>query len=297
MITSLGARARESWLGWALVLPSLLVFGVFFLVPVAHALWLSFHTWDMASDPSWVGLAHYGALWGDATFREVVVNTLIYSGATVALTMGVGLALAVSLNRRGVIYTVIQGCVFTSYIVSWVGVSLLWLWMLDKDYGVINGLLSNLGASKVDWLGDPDVALWTLVAVTVWKTVGYDMIIFLAGLQAIPGDLYEAAAIDGAGPWQRFWHITVPQLAPTTLFLLITSVIMTFQGFDVVRIMTQGGPVHATNIYVFYVYEQAFVAFRLGYASAAIVIFFVLLMAITLAQFWFFSAGRQGAGT
>lgn len=297
MIASLGARARESLLGWALVLPSLLVFGVFFLIPVGHALLLSFYTWDMASDPSWVGVEHYGALWGDATFREVLINTFIYSSATVALTMGVGLALAVSLNRRGAVYTFIQGCVFTSYIVSWVGVSLLWLWMLDKDYGVINGLLAHFGAPKVDWLGDPGVALWTLVAVTVWKTVGYDMIIFLAGLQAIPGDLYEAAAIDGAGPWQRFWHITVPQLAPTTLFLLITSVIMTFQGFDVVRIMTQGGPVHATNIYVFYVYEQAFVAFRLGYASAAIVIFFVLLMAITLAQFWFFSAGRQGADT
>ncbi len=289
-------KAREAALGYALVLPSMVIFAIFFIYPVLDALWLSFHRWDLATDPEFVGLEQYQTLFEDEVFADVLINTALYSGATVALTMGGGLLLAVMLNRRGAFSTFIQGSIFTSYIVSWVGVSLLWIWLLDAEYGLVNHMLGAVGISPVDWLGDPDVALWTLVGVTVWKMVGYDMVIFLAGLQSIPEDLYEAAAIDGAGPWQRFWHITLPQLAPTTLFLLITSMLMTFQGFDVVRIMTQGGPVHATSIYVFYVYEQAFVLFKVGYASAAVVIFFIILMIITAIQFRFFSAGRKGAG-
>ena len=288
-------RRREALTGWLLVMPSLVIFGVFFLYPVVHSAWMSFHRWDLITDPEFVGLTQYRDLFASEVFHEVLLNTAIFSGATVAATMIGGLALAVLLNRKGRVYEVLQGAIFTSYIVSWVGVSLLWIWLLDAEFGLVNHMLAPLGAGSVDWLGDPDVALWSLIGVTVWKTIGYDMVIFLAGLQSIPADHYEAAAIDGAGPWARFRHITLPQLAPTTLFLLITSVIMTFQGFDVVRIMTQGGPIHATTIYVYYVYEQAFVIFKVGYASAAIVVFFAILMAITVAQYRFFSAGRRGA--
>jgi len=136
----------------------------------------------------------------------------------------------------------------------------------------------------VNWLGDHRLALWSLVLVTVWKTVGYPMVIYLAGLQAIPGDLYEAAALDGADGWRRFRHITWPLLTPTTLFLMITLTITSFQGFDIVKIMTQGGPVTATMIYVYYIYEQAFQYFKLGRASAAVVLFFIVIVALTLAQ-------------
>jgi ABC-type sugar transport system permease subunit len=212
------------------------------------------------------------------------------------VTLGLGLALAILVNHRGRFYTVVQACIFTSYIVSWVGVSLLWVWLLDGQYGLVNYVLSPLGIEKVDWLGDPDVALWALVGVTVWKTLGYDMIIYLAGLQSIPDDLYEAAALDGAGPLRRFWYVTLPQLAPTTLFLLITSVIFTFQGFDVVRIMTQGGPVHATTIYVYWVWEQAFRYFYVGRASAAVTLFFLVILVITVLQFRMYKAGREGNG-
>ena len=140
----------------------------------------------------------------------------------------------------------------------------------------------------MNWLGDHRIALWSLVLVTVWKTVGYPLVIYLAGLQAIPGDLLEAAALDGAGSWQRFRHITRPLLAPTSLFLLITLTVASFQGFDIVRIMTQGGPVTATMIYVYYIYEQAFQYFKLGKASAAVVIFFALIVGLTFLQWLLF---------
>ncbi|MBH23616.1 MAG: ABC transporter permease [Myxococcales bacterium] len=288
------SRIRRHLVGYALVLPSMALFAVFFIYPVLHTLYLSFFTWNLIEDPVYDGLGRYSKLLDDEVFREVLLNTLIYSLATVTLTMLGGLALAVLLNRKGRIFAVLQGAIFTSYIVSWVGVSLLWVWMLDPQYGLVNLVLRWIGVGAVDWLGDPDIALWTLVGVTVWKTIGYDMIIYMAGLQSIPDDLYEAASIDGASAWQQFVYITLPQLGPTTLFLLVTSMIMTFQGFDVVKVMTQGGPVNSTSIYVYFVYEQAFELFNVGYASAAVMVFFALVLAVTLAQFWMFDRSAQG---
>ncbi|MEO1269998.1 MAG: sugar ABC transporter permease [Myxococcota bacterium] len=290
------SRIRRILVGYALVLPSMVLFALFFIYPVIHTFYLSFFRWNLIEEPIYDGLGRYSRLMADEDFRQVLVNTLIYSSATVVLTMVGGLVLAVLLNRKGRIYAVLQGAIFTSYIVSWVGVSLLWVWMLDPQYGLVNVALRRLGLGAVDWLGDPDIALWTLVGVTVWKTVGYDMIIYMAGLQSIPDDLYEAAAIDGATAWQQFVYITLPQLGPTTLFLLVTSMIMTFQGFDVVKVMTQGGPINATSIYVYFVYEQAFELFNVGYASAAVMVFFVLVLAVTLTQFWLFDRGARGGG-
>mgnify|MGYP003956320695 CR=1 FL=1 len=268
---------------------------MFFVVPVIHSMILGFYRWDIIGEPEYVGVDHYQSLLGDEVFTEVVINTAKYSVATVVLTLLLGLGLAILCNRKGRLYAGIQACIFTSYIVSWVGVSLLWVWLLDGQYGLVNYVLAPLGIEGVNWLGDPDLALWALVAVTVWKTLGYDMVIYLAGLQAIPDDLYEAAALDGAGPWKRFVHVTIPQLAPTTLFLLITSTIFTFQGFDVVRIMTQGGPGHSTSIYVFWVWEQAFRYFHVGRASAAVTLFFIAIMVITIVQFRMYRSGREGA--
>lgn len=285
----------QAWLGWGLAAPSLLVFAVFFLYPIGHAAVLSFTDWDLSGPMRFVGLQQYRALWSDEGFRAALWNSARYSVASVALTLLGGLGLAALLDRPGRFARWVQASVFTSYIVSWVGVSLLWLWILDEEYGLLNQALQALGGPKVGWLSDPDVALWSLVGVTVWKLVGYNMVLYLAAMQAIPRDLYEAAALDGAGPWRRFWSITLPQLAPTTLFVLVTSLIMTFQGFDVVRIMTQGGPVHATSISVHYIYEEAFIYVHLGKASAAIMVFFGLILALTLGQFALFRRGREGA--
>ena len=280
-------RRRQAWLGYALVGPSLLLFALVYVYPVAYSAWVSVYEWDLATPARYVGLANYRAL-ASAEFWEVVVNTVKYSAGVVILSQALGLVLAVLLNNRTRLGALFQASIFSSYVVSWVAVSLLWIWLLDPQYGLVAYLLSLVRLPAVNWLGDHRIALWSLVLVTVWKSVGYPMVIYLAGLQAIPGDLHEAAALDGASGWQRFRHITWPLLTPTTLFLLVTLTIASFQGFDIVRIMTQGGPVTATMIYVYYIYEQAFQYFKLGKASAAVVVFFTLIVALTLVQWLVF---------
>ena len=282
-----GRRRRETWLGYALVGPSVFLFGLVYLYPVAYSAWVSFYTWDLVSPARWVGFENYRDLWS-AEFREVVANTALYSVGVVVLSQGLGLVLAVLLNDRTRLGAIFQASIFSSYVVSWVAVSLLWIWLLDPQYGLVAYLLSLVRLPSINWLGDHRIALGSLVLVTVWKTIGYPMVIYLAGLQAIPGDLYEAASLDGAGAWQRFRHVTWPLLTPTTLFLLITLTIASFQGFDIVKIMTQGGPVTSTVIYVYYIYEQAFQYFKLGKASAAVVVFFAVIVALTYLQWLVF---------
>jgi len=281
-------RARaEARLGYALAAPSLLLFALVYLYPVAYSAWVSLYEWDLVMPARWVGAANYRAL-VSTEFWEVVTNTVKYSVGVVVLSQALGLGLAVLLNDRTRLGALLQASIFSSYVVSWVAVSLLWIWLLDPQYGLVAYLLRLVGLPAVNWLGDHRWALWTLVLVTVWKTVGYPMVIYLAGLQAIPGDLYEAAALDGAGGWQRFRHITWPLLTPTTLFLVVTLTITSFQGFDIVKIMTQGGPVTSTMIYVYYIYEQAFQYFKLGKASAAVVLFFIGIVVLTFAQWLVF---------
>jgi sn-glycerol 3-phosphate transport system permease protein len=275
---------RQTLLGYALILPSMAVFLAFYVYPVIYSLYLSFYNWDMMMPKQFIGLRNYQDLLGSTEFKEVLGNTLMYSIGVVILAMGIGLVLALLLNNRTLVSSVFQACIFTSYIVSWVAVSLLWIWMLDPQYGLVNYLGSFLGMSPVDWLGNHRIALWSLVGVTVWKVIGYPVVIFLAGLQNISQDYYEAAALDGAGAWHRFRYITWPLLTPTTVFLFITLTIATFQGFDIVNIMTQGGPVHSTSIYVFFIYEQAFHYFRIGRASAAVIICFGLILTLTYVQ-------------
>jgi sn-glycerol 3-phosphate transport system permease protein len=278
---------RDAWLGYALVGPSLALFGLVYLYPVAYSAYVSVFEWDLMTPKRYVGFANYRELWSPE-FGEVLLNTAGYSGGVVVLALGSGLALALLLNDRSRLSAWLQACIFSSYIVSWVAVSLLWVWMLDPQYGLVTYGLRLVGLRPVNWLGSPSVALWTLVLVTVWKTIGYPLVIYLAGLQAIPGDFYEAAALDGATGWKRFRFITWPLLSPTTLFLVVTLTIASFQGFDIVKIMTQGGPITSTMIYVYYIYEQAFQYFRLGRASAAVVIFFALILLLTLLQWLVF---------
>jgi len=278
---------REAWLGYALIAPSLALFGLVYLYPVAYSAWISLFEWDLMTPKRWAGLANYRELWSPE-FAEVLTNTAKYSGGVVILTLGLGLVLALLLNRPGAVSGLLQGCIFTSYIVSWVAVSLLWIWMLDPQYGLVTYGLRMVGLRAVNWLGQPSIAIWSLVLVTVWKTLGYPMVIYVAGLQSIPGDFYEAAALDGATGWNSFRFITWPLLTPTTLFLVVTLTIASFQGFDIVKIMTQGGPVTSTMIYVYYIYEQAFQYFKLGKASAAVVVFFLLILGLTILQWAFF---------
>jgi sn-glycerol 3-phosphate transport system permease protein len=282
---------------YLMLAPTALAFGLFFLYPLALAVKLSFYRWDLLTPPAYVGLRNYASLFRSGELVGTVSRTLGYSVVVVSLSVTLGLALAVALNRPGGVYAFVRGAVFSAYVVSWVAVALLWMWILDADGGLLTAALRALHLPTRSWLGDPGVALISLALVSVWKITGYAMVVFLAGLQDIPPSLHEAAALDGAGPLRRLVHVTWPLLRPSAAFVGTTSLILSFQAFDVVRVMTQGGPVKATTIFVYAIYEHVFVNLRVGRASALIVVFFVLLLGLTGLQLWAFRrASGRGRG-
>ena len=277
---------------WMMVPTALLLF-LFFFYPLLFAAYQSLYEWDLLTPPRYVGLEHYRVLFESGEISRALSTTLAFSVVVVSGCMTLGLALALALNRPGWFPGFVRGAIFSAYVVSWVSVALLWLWVLDAEAGAFTAIVRSLGLPAADWLGDPDVALYTVAAVTIWKIAGYSMVLFTAGLQDIPASLYEAAALDGAGFWQRFLNVTWPLLRPTTAFVGTTSLILSFQVFDVVRVMTQGGPVHATTVLVYAIYEQIFLNLRVGRASAEVVVFFVLLLGLTALQLWAWR--RKGA--
>ena len=279
-------RPRRAYHPYLLLAPTAIFLGLFFLYPLALAARTSFQAWDLLTPPRDVGLANYRALIASGELAGTAGRTLAYSAVVVSLSVSLGLALAVALNRPGGVFAFVRGAVFSAYVVSWVAVALLWMWILDADGGLLNAALRAVGLPTRSWLGDPAVALYALALVSVWKITGYSMVIFLAGLQDVPPSLLEAAALDGAGPLRRFVHVTWPMLRPSAAFVGVTSLILSFQAFDVVRVMTQGGPVKSTTIFVYAIYEQVFINLRVGRASALIVVFFALLLALTGVQLW-----------
>ncbi|UQA60966.1 carbohydrate ABC transporter permease [Polyangium aurulentum] len=276
--------------------PTALVLGLFFFWPLAIVLKNSFYRWDLLTPPEYVGLSNYALLLSSGELSGTVLRTLSYSVVVVTVSLALGLGLAVALDRPGRLYAFVRGAVFSAYVVSWVAVALLWMWILDADGGLLSTLLRKLGLPALSWLGDPRVALFALAGVSIWKITGYSMVIFLAGLQDIPRSLYEAAALDGAGPLQRFRHVTWPMLRPSAAFVGTTSLILSFQAFDVVRVMTQGGPVKSTTVFVYAIYEHVFVNLRVGRASALTVVFFVFLLLLTALQLWAWRLGTARTG-
>jgi sn-glycerol 3-phosphate transport system permease protein len=261
--------------------PTLALLGVFWILPVVRAAIYSLYAWDLLTPPRFVGLANYRSLAHSGVAWRALVTTVSYSAMVVVGAMGLGLALALALQGRGRLVGFVRASIFSAYVVSWVAVALLWTWLLDPDAGAVAALLRALHLPRVGFLGDPSTALPTLAAVTVWKLTGYAMILFTAGLQDVPASLLEAAALDGAGPWARFRYVTWPMLGPTAAFVATTSLIVSFQAFD---IMTQGGPVHATTLFVYAIYEQVFLDLRVGRASALTVVFFVALVGLAALQ-------------
>ncbi|WP_437335142.1 carbohydrate ABC transporter permease [Sorangium sp. So ce394] len=280
---------------YLLLLPTAAFLAVFFLVPLLLAAKNSFYAWDLLTPPRYVGLRNYEVLAESGELAGTLLRTLGYSAVVVTLSGSLGLALAVALDRPGPVYAFVRGAVFSAYVVSWVAVALLWMWILDAE-GIFSAALRGLGLPAMSWLGDPRSALLALAAVSVWKITGYAMVIFLAGLQDIPRALHEAAALDGAGPWRRFRHVTWPLLRPSAAFVATTSLILSFQAFDVIRVMTQGGPVKSTTLFVYAIYEHVFVNLRVGRASAMIVVFFGFLLLLTVLQLWALRAGVPRAG-
>ncbi|HEY3818720.1 MAG TPA: sugar ABC transporter permease [Polyangiaceae bacterium] len=287
-------RPRAAWHPWAMLGPTLALLTVFFALPIGVAAYESLFSWDMLTPPRYVGTENYEALAAHGELLRIGLRTLGYSVLVVAGTMTLGLGLALLLDRPGRFFGFVRASVFSAYVVSWVAVALLWMWLLDGNSGAVGRLVRALGAGPLSLLGDPRWALPTLAVVGVWKLTGYAMIVFLAGLQGVPRSLLEAAALDGAGPWSRFRHVTMPLLGPTAAFVATTSLVTSFQAFDVVRIMTQGGPARATELFVYAIYEQIFLNLSVGRASALTVVFFVLLLAVAGLQLrvW---RGRAGA--
>jgi sn-glycerol 3-phosphate transport system permease protein len=260
--------------------PTLALLLAFFVLPIGVAGYESLFSWDLLTPPRFVGGGNYRALAAHGELLHIALRTLGYSALVVSGTMTLGLGLALLLDRPGRFFAFVRASVFSAYVVSWVAVALLWMWLLDGNAGLVGRMLRALGAPPIALLGDPTWALPALALVGVWKLTGYAMIVFLAGLQSVPRSLLEAAALDGAGAWNRFRHVTLPLLAPTASFVATTSLVTSFQAFDVVRIMTQGGPARSTELFVYAIYEQIFLNLSVGRASALTVVFFVLLLAV-----------------
>ncbi len=285
------ARARARNLaGYAFIAPWLIGFFGLTLLPMIASLYLAFTDYDILTAPRWVGLENFYRMFTqDRRYLQSVTVTLFYVAVAVPLRLAFALALAMLLNtqRRGI--AVYRAAFYAPSIVAGsVAVALMWRQVFGTE-GVVNALLSFLGVPRVSWLGHPDFAIWTLIVLAIWQ-FGSPMLIFLAGLRQIPAELYEAAAIDGAGPWSRFFRITLPLLSPVTFFNLVMQTITGFMVFTQAFIVTGGGPMDTTLFYALYLYRRAFESFQMGYASAMA---WVLLVAVALCTaFLFKTSGR-----
>jgi len=277
---------RDAVAAWLFLAPSLVLFATFTGVPVIAAFLISFTQWDLFNPPRFAGLGNYLALAGDRIFGKVMGNTAYFVLASVPAQMVLGLASALALNRgiRG--QTFFRVAYFLPVVTSTIAAALVWAWLFNSNFGLINALLSAFGVTDPPrWLGSTAWAMPAVIVVSVWQNVGYAMVLFLAGLQNIPKDLYDAGAIDGAMGWKRFYFITLPMLSPTTFFVLIISIIGSFQVFELVFVMTNAGPANATNTLVFYIYQNGFQFYQMGYASAAAMILFLIVLMATLVQY------------
>jgi multiple sugar transport system permease protein len=286
-----GAEERaESRAGWGFVAPALLLIGVFFAIPVLAAFLLSFTDFDLYSigefgATRFVGLKNYRDLLGNPLFWTALRNTLYFVVVGGPLSAAVSLAAAVAVNSKLVRWRALfRSAFFAPWVTTLVAVAIVWRYLYHPQYGLFNAALGHLGLGPIDWLGDPRWAMPSIILLSVWKNFGYNMLVFLAGLQAIPEELYEAAALDGAGAWHRFRHVTLPMLGPTFVFVGVVTMIASFQIFSEPYVMTQGGPLKATETLVLFMYEEGFRWWRLGSAAAIAVVLFLLTLAGTLIQ-------------
>lgn len=288
---STGDRARQHAAGWLFAVPALALITVFFAVPALMAFVLSFTDFDIYSigDPAstrFVGLDNYRALFAHPLFWTALKNTLYYVAVGGPLSVAMSLAAAVLLHSKLTRWKpFFRGAFFAPWVTTLVAVALVWRYLYHPQYGPVNAMLGWFGLPPVDWLGSPRWAMPAIILVSVWKNFGYNMLVFLAGLQAIPAELYEAAELDGASAWHRFRHVTLPLLGPTFVFVGVVTMIAAFQIFSEPYVMTQGGPLKSTLTLVLFMYEQGFRWWRLGFAAAVAVVLFLLTLIGTLLQF------------
>lgn len=263
---------------WIFLAPALIFLGIFILLPIVYLFFLSFTGGSFtASGTYWVGLKNYWRLLYNSDFWQVIFNTTYFTLATVIPSLVIPLGLAVLLDRTVALRGILRTSYFLPSIISLVAAGLGFRWLFQTE-GPVNAILNSIGIPTIPWLGDTFWAMPVLIILSIWKQLGFNMVVFLAGLQAIPSDRYEAAELDGANAWQKFWHITLPGLQPTLIFATVTTVIFTLRSFEQVYVMTGGGPLNSTNLLVYYIYQEAFAQFDFGYAAAAATV----LLAVTL---------------
>lgn len=279
-------RTKDVLTGWLVVLPALSMQLIFIYLPLIWAVYISFFKWNMIRPMKFIGWSNYEKMFASSDFWHSLWTTILYVIGTVPAAIIIGLVLALLMNME---WLKAKGLFRTGFyipvITAMAAAAVIWAWMFQPSYGLINWFLSFFGIKDIGWLSDPDYSLLALMIVGVWKRIGYNMVLFLAGLQVIPKMMYEAAEIDGASTWEKFKNITWPLLSPTTLFVTILQIIASFKVFVSVSVMTKGGPLDSTRVITYYLYQQAFENMKFGYASAIAVFVFAFLLILTVIQF------------
>ncbi len=285
-------RTHEALIGLLFILPSLIGFTLFYAIPAVRGVIISFSDWDLLTPARSVGLDNYVKLFKDPVFWKSLKVTVYYVLLNIPLQTVLAMVIAVMMSRLTK-SIVIRAIIILPWLMPGVVVGLLWLWLMDPTLGIINEFLRAIGVGTVPFLALPKTAMPSIALINIWQYVGYTALLFFAGLQAIPGSVYEAAQIDGASESQMFWKVTIPLLRPVLVFVLVTSIIGSFQIFDTVAITTKGGPVNATKVLNFYIYEQAFGRFNMGYATAISMVLFLILIFISMVQMRLMRAGES----
>jgi multiple sugar transport system permease protein len=280
-------KMRREWSAYLFLAPGVIVFTIFTVFALIFAFYLTFHDWNIIQPQKpYVGLANYNAMLHDEHFRTSVINTFYYTGGAVPLTMVCGLLVALLLNQPIRFQALFRTMYYLPVVTPLVVAAILWKWLYNGSYGLFDFYL--LKAHLIDkpllFLSDQNLAMPSVILMTIWGGTGFSMVVYLAGLQSVPEQLYEAAKVDGAGPLNRLRYITLPMLRPTTLFLLVTGIIGSFQVFTQIYIMTSGGPAERTSTMVYFIYEAAFKFYDMGYASTLAFGLFALLFVVTLVQ-------------
>jgi multiple sugar transport system permease protein len=278
-------RARRTAIAYTFLFPAMSILFVFVIWPIIQVFWQSVRgTTFLPHASPYVGLGNFHSLFADPQFWTDLRTTAIYTAVTVPLTMALALAVALGLRHNNFMSRLVRTVYFLPALSSLAVMGLIWSFLLTPDIGPINYWLHKVGIAGPDWLGTTTWALPSVIVVAVWVTMGYDMVIFVAGRQGIPEEYYEAARVDGATPWQQFRNITLPLLTPTTMFVLVTSVIGAFQAFDQIYVMTDGGPLYSTETLVIYMYRYAFQNFEIGYGCSVAVCLFVIVLLFTIIE-------------
>lgn len=296
-------QSSPSWLSWIgnnqallgllFILPSLIGFVVFFAIPAVRSVFISFTEWNLLSEAKYVGLDNYQELFADDRFWNALRVTVLYVLWNIPIQTVLAIGIAI-LMEKVANSAVLRGIMILPWLMPNVVVALLFVWLLDPTLGVINLFLQAIGIGKQGFFGDPNQAIASVAGVNIWRHMGYTAILIYAGLKTIPQSLYEAARVDGATPWVQFWSITLPLLRPILVFVLVTSVVGSFQIFDTIAVATEGGPAGATRTIIVYIYEQVFERrINMGLATAASTVLFLILVTVTAIQTYYLNAGQS----